>query len=144
MTKTRTMSSVAALALGAIVLVGCGDDGPIVESVPERVPTLVVTEQWWSGWTEDQPDPNTAEYAIRNGDELVLGEASMSATLIVDAVTDRTVTIRVADVAIDQPPGSYDLSGCGEHVLEVTVGDRVEFSTCTLDGGTSWTVSYDG
>ena len=105
---------------------------------------LQVVEQGWSGWSEEQPEPATTDYQVAAGQRLVLGIGSLTATLDVETVTDDVVRIRVDGAAIVSPSGGFDLDGCGEHTVRLAEGESVELATCTLDGGTSWTVTSGG
>jgi hypothetical protein len=129
--------SIVALIAG-LSAATCDDDTPIA---PDDLVVLEVTTQPWSSWTEEQLPPTTAEYHVAAGQQVILQTGSTPVALDIEIIDDDGVSIRTQGVAIVPPSGDIDLFGCGEQTMGLAEDESVELATCTLDGGTYWTVT---
>ena len=129
---TLPAALLAALALvvplGISVAAALGDDdGPV---------RLEVTVQDWTGWSREQPAPETRTVTVAEGEDLTVDAVGGEVTITVLAVSDDEVRVETdTDLAAD---GDYDDL---DRTFALDRPGSVEMRTPTLDGGTTITLA---
>lgn len=139
------LCTASVLVLAALGFAGCTSGGPSVSESNALAATeaeIEVVEQGWTGWVEEQPGPITNEHRVVVGDRVVLGGTGPDAWIMdVDRLSDGSMTVSVNNVA--RRDGD-EWTGCDDQSFELAVDETATFATCTLDGGSEWTVTYLG
>lgn len=121
--------------------------------MPERIARLTLTLQGWTGWSREQPAPQTVTVEARRGQVLGPAEFGFSGA-DADAVSSvfgcriRLMTL-LADRAVFEhqrlvvknPNGTINLSAPATGQFQLRPGQHIELATPTMDGGLSLTVA---
>ena len=64
--------------------------------------TVTLTEQWWSGWTEEQPEPTVKTFTdVAEG--TVLYDSAFDATITVSDVTEEAIVLQIEHSCFTEP-----------------------------------------
>lgn len=124
------------LLLLAPLLAGCGagDEGPV---------TLEVTTQGWTGWSEQQPEPETESVTLEEGDSFTVTMLGDEVTVTVASVDDEEIELETSkELARRNPGGGSDHDDLTDE-FTLDRNGSVAFTTPSLDGGTTVTVAED-
>jgi len=105
--------------------------------------TVTLTEQWWSGWTEEQPEPTVKTFTdVAEG--TVLYDSAFDATITVSGVTEEAIVLQIEHSCFTEPNEDGSISLGAEPIKTVTVkrGEEKELVTQTLDGGVTLRIAY--
>lgn len=131
-----------ALAIAVLLLAGCGAEQAGSQSAVPTQAVLRIKEQPWTGWQREQPPSTTREVKVERGGTVVLDrDRSRPISLRLVDLGDGAPRLRSsAGVSIKRGSG-IDLRNCDPHEVTLRQGRSVTFSTCTMDGGTHWTIT---
>lgn len=146
MTLGVKLPAVALAGLLVPLLVACGagdadgggggadDDGLRLGSAPVELEIVV---QDWSGWQREQPEPETRSVTVGQGDAFTVSTVGDDVTVTVIGLhRDRIELGTSSELAPESGAGGSDLNQLRSR-FELRRGGAVEFSTPTLDAGTS-------
>lgn len=141
MTLGVKLPAIALAALLLPLLVACGagagegdGDGLRLGGAPVE---LEVTVQDWSGWQREQPEPETRSVTVGQGETFTVDTIGDEVTVTVLALhADRIELGTSDDLAPEGGLGGADHNDLST-TFELRRGGSVEFSTPTLDAGTS-------
>lgn len=146
--RQRNARQALAVALGtAALLAGCGGEGsqaPYGGGAP-GAPTIEVTTELWSGWSEedDAPRPTTGTLVPEAGEEHETGCAGYggpsNVTFTVAAVTGDAVAITFNRTLSLSDDGGINLNDTLDSYL-LSAGETVELATPTTDAGCIFTL----
>ena len=105
--------------------------------------TVTLTEQWWSGWTEEQPEPTVKTFTdVAEG--TVLYDSAFDATITVSDVTEEAIVLQIEHSCFTEPNEDGSINLGAEPIKTVTVkrGKEKELVTQTLDGGVILRIAY--
>jgi len=105
---------------------------------------LKIVKSPWTGWNFKQPKDTVEYVAVEEGQAISLGE---SYDLNVDEVTDESLDLYILGLFLRQGGGlnqGIDLDdGCFlANDFTLARGETIELTTCTMDSGTTWIVTY--
>ncbi|GAB3090383.1 hypothetical protein [Nocardioides zeae] len=124
-------AALLSLPVGLLVLVGCASD-------PEFTEVRIVSTTW-NGWDPDyEPTTTTSTLAPAEGEETVVG-CGVTIT-VVGVEHDRALLRSDEALAPVGDTGGIDLRDTQDEV-EVAMGEVVEMSTATMDGGCGFELS---
>ena len=110
---------------------------------PAPTVTLTIVSSGWTGWSEEQPEPEDSTEEVTEGTEFerpALGEAM---TFTVLSVTSEELTLRTSSpMSTRSESGGIDLR-TDEDTFTIAVGETLEIVTPTMDGGTTFEVTYE-
>lgn len=113
---------------------------PGVSTAAQRTSTsLTITAQRWTGWSKQQPSARTSTIPVKPGTRVPLDMAG-GIVLTIGSENGGALTITVENVARINAGGGTNLRSCGQQRYALRRGEQARFATCTLDGGTKWTV----
>lgn len=134
MTTGMVLRAAVPLLLLAPVLVGCGadDDGPV---------TLEVTTQDWTGWSREQPEPETESVTLGEGEAFTVTMLGDEVTVTVTEFDDDGIELETSkELARRNPGGGADHDDLTDEFTLDRDGS-VAFTTPSLDAGTTVTVA---
>lgn len=141
------LPAIVLVALLLPLLVACGsgdgdDDGGLrLWGAPVD---LEITVQDWSGWQREQPEPSTRSVTVGQGETFTVPTVSDEVTVTVLALRrDRIELGTSSELAPESEQGGSDLNHLRSR-FELRRGGAVEFSTPTLDAGTSVRITEIG
>ena len=105
--------------------------------------TVTLTEQWWSGWKKEQPEPTVITFAdVAEG--TVLYDSAYDGTITVSGVTEEAVVLQIEHSCFVEPNenGNINLGAAPVKTLTVKRGEEKELVTQTLDGGVTLRIAY--
>lgn len=121
----------------------------------ERIARLTLTLQGWTGWSREQPLPETVAVEARRGQVLGLADFGVSGPALADGSLMFGCQVRLmtllADRAffeyrrlvIENPNGTINLSAPAVGTVLLKVSQRVRLVTPTMDGGLHLTVALN-
>ena len=109
---------------------------------PGELPTLILKETLWSGWSKEQPEPT--EYTFET---IVKGNVIYDTeygTISVDSLSDAAIVLRIDSSRFVEPNenGTVNLTANPVESIRVKCGEEKRIVTQTLDGGIWLTVRY--
>lgn len=132
--RARTVWLLPALLLPA--LVGCGGSAD-----PAAPVELEVVVQDWTGWQEEQPSPETRTEVVSADDTFTVLTTVGEITVTVVEIDDDRIELETSrEMAPESDGGGIDLTDL-ETRFSLDRGGSTEFSTDTLDAGTTVTVT---
>ena len=136
----RTRRCVLLLLPVSTLVAGCG----LVEALnPSPTVTLTVISSDWTGWSTDQPAPESATESVTKGSEFTRDGAGGELTFTVTSVDDEELTLRTSQPMSERSEtGGIDLT-TNQKSFTVAVGDTLEITTPTMDGGTTYAITYE-
>ncbi|MGP4976025.1 hypothetical protein [Brachybacterium tyrofermentans] len=136
----RTRRCVLLLLSVSTLVAGCG----LLEAVnPPPTVTLTVISSDWTGWSTDQPAPESATESVTKGSEFTRDGAGGELTFTVTSVDDEELTLRTSQPMSERSEtGGIDLT-TNQKSFTVAVGDTLEITTPTMDGGTTYAITYE-
>ncbi len=105
--------------------------------------TMTLTEQWWSGWTKERPEPTVKTFEdVAEG--TVLYDSAYDGTITVSGVTKEAIVLQIEHSCFVEPNENGSINLGAEPVKTVTVkrGKEKELVTQTLDGGVILRIAY--
>lgn len=122
------------------LIAGCG----LLEAVdPSPTVTLTVVSSGWTGWSTDQPAPESATESVTKGSEFSREGDGGELTLTVKEVDDEELTLRTSQPMSERSEtGGIDLT-TEQRTFTVAVGETLEITTPTMDGGTTYAITYE-
>lgn len=149
-TSRRRGGVVIAVALAALTVAGCREDGGTTATDPGTVPgsdepttaTIEVTTQGWSGWSPDhQPEPESSRVEVEEGDAFDVELSGETVEFTVQSVAEDAVVLTVPSQGLqyDNAPVGTE-AGRDTFTVEVTVSRPAELGTTTMDAGTNLTL----
>ncbi len=105
--------------------------------------TVTLTEQWWTGWTREQPEPTVTTFAdVAEG--TVLYDSEYDGTITVSSVTEEAIGLRIEHSCFTEPNenGTINLTAAPIETLTVQRGEEKELVTQTLDAGVVLRIAY--
>lgn len=105
---------------------------------------LKIVKSPWTGWSLKQPKDTIEYVSVEEGQVISLGD---SYDLNVDEVTDESLDLYLRGLFLRQGDGlnqGIDLDdGCLlPNDFTLARGETIELTTCTMDTGTTWIVTY--
>jgi len=119
------------------------------QTFSDSIKLLKIITSNWNGWSQQQPLDTTEVIEInRVGQEIPLTgfTSSESSTLQVISYNENEFTLSTVAVGLKQgaelEQKGVNLNGCTNHTFTVKSQESVLLYTCTLDAGTTWTLTY--
>jgi hypothetical protein len=98
----------------------CNDRSAVGMQSAELHATVTLTEQWWSGWTKEQPDPTVKMFAdVAEG--TVLYDSAFDGTITVSGVTEEAIVLQIEHSCFTEPNENVNINLGAEPVKTVTV-----------------------
>jgi hypothetical protein len=120
---------------------GDGGDGLRLGGAPVE---LQVTVQDWSGWQREQPEPETRSVTVGLGDSFTVDTLGDDVTVTVLALNRNEIELGTSsDLAPESGLGGADHNRL-RSTFDLRRDDAVEFSTPTLDAGTTVRIAEVG
>lgn len=136
----RLLATLTACLLALGLVTSCGTDEGDADAETGPV-TLEVTTQGWTGWSREQPEPETHEVTVSEGDTFEVHVLGGPATFTVVEVRGDEL-----ELESDESFSVRDGTGSGfsltdtETEFEVNRPGRLELVTPTMDAGTTVTL----
>ena len=103
--------------------------------------TLEVTTQDWTGWSREQPEPDSESVTLGEGETFTVTMLGDEVTVTVADVDDDGIVLETSkELAHRNPGGGSDLDDLTDEFTLDRDGS-VAFTTPSLDGGTTVTVA---
>lgn len=121
---------------------------------------LLIIQSPWTGWSMIQPSDTKKIFDITDVNIIDLYDMSIAtseetsnmidlfnkAYLHISSFNDNEVSLWVTNLSVKEGEEVNDvhinLNACGMHSFTLKKGETAELNTCTMDGGTSWTIKY--
>ena len=131
--RVTLRASAAPVLLLLPLLAGCdADDGPV---------TLEVTAQDWTGWSREQPEPESESVTLSEGGTFTVSMLGEEVTVTVAEVADDGIVLETSkELARLSAGGGSDHDDLTDEFTLDRDGS-VAFTTPSLDGGTTVTVT---
>ncbi len=104
---------------------------------------VTLTEQWWTGWTEEQPEPTvTAFEDVAEG--TVIYDSKYDGTITVSSVTEEAIELRIEHSCFTEPNenGTINLLAEPTETLTVQRGEEKKLVTLSMDAGVVLRIAY--
>lgn len=134
------MGTVAVAVLMTTATSACMN-GAEPPGAPGAPVSIHLKTQGWTGWSREQPPPQVQLVQVQEHQEVPL---SQGRTLEISAERGGAAAITMTDVTERKASGGIDLDGCGTQRAVLEPGEQITYVTCTMDAGTSWTISHRG
>lgn len=103
---------------------------------------LTVTDSSWSGWNGGSVSkPKGQTFEVKQGEHYVVSEGSLGLAFTITEVGNDSITIETDEKMSPRNPNGTINLGHPRQQFTVTLGDKCEFATPTMDGGTNYTLS---
>ena len=123
--------------------------------MPERIALLMLTLQGWTGWSREQPAPESIVVKARRGQVMGLADFGVTGAelesfnrifgcqiRLMTLLEDRAV-FEYQRLVIKNPSGSINLSAPSTGNFQLSAGQHIALATPTMDGGLSLKVRLD-
>ena len=113
---------------------------PAYESI-----NLQITEQEWTGWTREQPEPTTKDREVKVGDTVYLEWYSCNATLTIKEINEDSIRVRFVSKNTVNRIDYYEANSKNQKNSwsdEIAYDAPYELYTNTMDGGMIWTLVF--
>lgn len=135
-TRRAVLFALPTMALAA----GCGR---IDKAPPAPTVTLSVVDADWTGWSSDQPEADHGTEQVTEGSEFTRDSMVGELTFTVEAVDEDELTLRTsAPMSPRSEDGGIDLT-TDQRTFSVAAGKTLEITTPTMDGGTTFEITYE-
>lgn len=141
--RARGVSQIArrgVLLLPLALLPGCA----LVDRVrPAPTVTLTIVASGWTGWSEEQPEPESSTEEVTRGSEFVRPGFGDDITFTVRSVTDRQLTLGTSTPMSERAEGEgIDLT-TDQDTFTIAAGGTLKITTPSMDGGTTFEITYE-
>ena len=107
-------------------------------------PALTLTEQPWTGWSPEQPEPTVTVFSDLAADTVIY-DSVLFGRIEVAQVTDEKIELRIAFSLFVEPneDGTVNLSAAHLDSITIHRGEEKKLASTTMDGGTTLTIKYE-
>lgn len=127
------------LALPVAALSACKVVDPFQ---PTLTVTLTVVEQGWTGWSTEQPEPETSIEEVTEGSEFTRTAMGQDIAFTVLSVTARKLRLRTSTALSEREEGGGIDLRTDQDTFTVRAGGSLSITTPTMDAGTTFTLRY--
>lgn len=128
------------LLLPLALLPGCA----VVDRVrPAVTVTLTIVASGWTGWSKEQPEPETSTEEVTRGSEFVRRALGDDITFTVRSATDRELTLHTSTPMSERAWGDGINLTTDQDTFTIAAGGTLTITTPSMDGGTTFEITYE-
>lgn len=107
-------------------------------------PSLTLTEQRWTGWVPEQPQPTITVFADLAAGTVIYDD-SIDGRIEVAQVTDEKIVLTIDPSCFveENEDGTVNLTATSLDTITINRGEEKKITTATLDAGTTLTIKYE-